>query len=268
MRVAIIGCGAIGSYVAKGIGSGTCGKYELAGVLDVPRPQAAEKLADELNCRACEDLERLLDLGPDLVVEAANREAAWSFGERCLERGANLVILSSGSLLDSEFKRRLTDVARRLKRKIYVPSGALGGLDVARAASVTGQARASLVTSKPPKTLRGAPYLKGRDLAGLDQAERIFDGSVEDGVSGFPQNVNVAASLSLAMGGTNAVNLAIVADPHLDSNVHRVEISGEFGRAFVEMQGRTMPDNPKTSALAAMSIIALLRRIQDPLEVG
>jgi len=268
MRVAIIGCGAIGSYLARAIHSGACGYYELAGVLDAPKPEAARKLADELGCKACDDLEELLDLRPDVVVEAANREAAWRFGEKCLDGGANLVILSSGSLLDPEFKKRLIEIAGKVKRKIYVPSGALGGLDIAKAASITGEARASLVTSKPPKSLEGAPYLKGRELTGLHRAERIFDGSVEEGVSGFPQNVNVAASLSLAIGGTSAVKLAVVADPSLNSNVHCVEISGEFGRAFVKMEGKAMPDNPKTSALAAMSIIALLRRIQDPLEVG
>jgi len=268
MRVAIIGCGAIGSYLARAIHSRACGHYELAGVLDVPKPDAARRLADELGCKACGDLNELLDLRPDVVVEAANREAAWRFGERCLDRGANLVILSSGSLLDAEFKKRLTDIAGRAKRKIYVPSGALGGLDIAKAASIRGKAEASLVTSKPPKGLEGAPHLKGRKLTNLHRAETVFDGSVEDGVSGFPQNVNVAASLSLAMGGTSAVKLAVVADPSLNSNVHCVEISGEFGRAFIKMEGNPMPDNPKTSALAAMSIIALLRRIQDPLEVG
>ncbi len=59
-RIAIIGCGAIGAYVAKNIRAGVAGRYELAGVLDVPRPEAAKKLADESGCRACKDLKALL----------------------------------------------------------------------------------------------------------------------------------------------------------------------------------------------------------------
>jgi len=268
MRVALIGCGAIGTYVAKGLRARMPNKYELVGVLDTPKPAAAERLADEMGCKACRDLQAILRLKPDIVVEAANREAVWAFGEKCLKKGANLVILSSGALLDNEFRKRLIDLAGKMKRKVYVPSGALGGLDIARAASVAGAAHASLVTRKPPATLEGAPYLRGRRLRDLRETEKLFDGSVVEGVSGFPQNVNVAASLSLAMGSTDLVKLVIVADPSLSSNVHRVEFTGEFGRAFVEMQGRPMPDNPKTSALAAMSILALLKRIQDPLEIG
>ena len=267
-KIAIIGCGAIGAYVARNIQAGVAGRYELVGVLDIPRPQAAKKLGDELGCRACKDLKALLREKPDIVIEAATREAVWAFGEECLKKGASLVIISSGALLDNEFRKSLTQTASRVRKKVYVPSGALGGLDVARAASILGKAQAILVTRKPPATLTGAPHLAGRNLRNLREAEKVFDGPVTEGVSGFPQNVNVAASLSLAMGGTEAVKLAIIADPSLSSNVHRVEFAGEFGRAFVEMQGNPMPDNPKTSALAAMSILALLKRIQDPLEIG
>ena len=267
-KIAIIGCGAIGAYVARNIQAGVAGRYELVGVLDIPRPQAAKKLGDELGCRACKDLKALLREKPDIVIEAATREAVWAFGEECLKKGASLVNISTGALLDNEFRKSLTQTASRVRKKVYVPSGALGGLDVARAASILGKAQAILVTRKPPATLTGAPHLAGRNLRNLREAEKVFDGPVTEGVSGFPQNVNVAASLSLAMGGTEAVKLAIIADPSLSSNVHRVEFAGEFGRAFVEMQGNPMPDNPKTSALAAMSILALLKRIQDPLEIG
>jgi aspartate dehydrogenase len=267
-KIAIIGCGAIGTYVARNIQAGVAGRYELVGVLDIPRPQAAKKLGDEMGCKACKDLKALLRQKPDIVIEAATREAVWAFGEECLKKGASLAILSSGALLDDEFRKRLAEIAGRMRKKVYVPSGALGGLDIARAASILGKAQAQLVTRKPPATLTGAPHLAGRDLRNLREAEKVFDGPVAEGVSGFPQNVNVAASLSLAMGGTEAVKLAIIADPSLSSNVHRVEFAGEFGRAFVEMQGNPMPDNPKTSALAAMSILALLKRIQDPLEIG
>jgi len=267
-KIAIIGCGAIGAYVARNIQAGVAGRYELVGVLDIPRPQAAKKLGDELRCMACKDLKALLREKPDIVIEAATREAVWAFGEECLKKGASLVIISSGALLDNEFRKRLTQTASGVRKKVYVPSGALGGLDVARAASILGKAQAILVTRKPPATLTGAPHLAGRDLRNLRETEKVFDGPVAEGVSGFPQNVNVAASLSLAMGGTEAVKLAIIADPSLSSNVHRVEFAGEFGQAFVEMQGNPMPDNPKTSDLAAMSILALLKRIQDPLEIG
>jgi len=233
----------------------------MVSVLDTPRPDVADKLAKELGCVAAADIHSLLEPSPDVVVEAANRESVWDYGEECLKRRASLVILSSGALLDADFRSRLVALAAKAKKKIYVPSGALGGLDVARAAQLGGNLQASLTTRKPPRAL-------AMDADHLTDPQQVFSGNAVDGIARFPKNVNVAASASLATSGPEDLGLTLMADPSLESNIHRLELKGDFGEATVEIRARPMPNNPKSSALAALSVLALLARISSPLEIG
>jgi len=233
----------------------------MVSVLDTHRPDAAEGLARELACVAAADIDSLLQRSPDLVVEAATRESVWEFGEECLRKGASLAVLSSGALLDAGFRSRLVALAAKADKKIYVPSGALGGFDVARAARLGGNLRASLTTRKPPRAL-------AMDADHLAGPQEVFSGNAVDGIARFPKNVNVAASATLATSGPEALGLTLIADPSLDSNIHRLELKGDFGEATVEIRARPMPNNPKSSALAALSVLALLSRISSPLEIG
>jgi aspartate dehydrogenase len=101
----------------------------------------------------------------------------------------------------------------------------------------------------------------------LSAPREVFSGNAIDGIARFPKNVNVAATASLATGGPEALSLTLMADPSLDSNVHRLELEGDFGKAAVEIQAKPSPQNPKSSALAALSVLALLARISSPLEI-
>ncbi len=263
MRIALIGCGTLGSYIAKRLQTGVCGDYQVVGVLDTPRPDAAEVLAKELACAVAADIESLLRLSPEVVVEAATRESVWEYGEECLRKGASLVVLSSGALLDTAFLSRLVEQAAKANKKVYVPSGALGGFDVARAAHLGGNLQASLTTRKPPRALA-----MEKNHATSSQPTTVFSGNAVDGIERFPKNVNVAASAGLATGGPETLGLTLMVDPSLDSNIHRLELKGDFGQATIEIQARPMPENPKSSALAALSVLALLARISSPLEIG
>ena len=60
----------------------------------------------------------------------------------------------------------------------------------------------------------------------------------------------------------------ILPDPGRKKNVHEIEAEGEFGKLFVRMENVPSPHNPKTSYMAALSAIALLRRITASLVVG
>jgi aspartate dehydrogenase len=240
---------------------GVAGDQQMVGVLDTPLANAARQLAGELGCVAATDIHSLLQNSPDVVVEAANRESVWEYGEDCLKSGASLVVLSSGALLDDAFRSRIVALASKVKKKIYVPSGALGGFDVARAAGFGGNLQASLRTRKPPRAL-------AMDAGQMTGPQQVFSGNAAEGIERFPKNVNVAATASLATGGPGALSLVLMADPSLGSNIHRLELQGDFGEATVEIKARPMPDNPKSSALAALSVLALLARISSPLEIG
>ncbi len=86
-----------------------------------------------------------------------------------------------------------------------------------------------------------------------------------EAVRGFPQNVNAAALLALAAGDAARLRVRVIADPAAPGNVHEVKARGSFGAMRLRLENRPGTANPKTSALAAHSIIALFRQLGSPL---
>ena len=42
----------------------------------------------------------------------------------------------------------------------------------------------------------------------------------------------------------------MAADPGISENIHEIHAEGAFGRLVFEIRGRSLPDNPRSSALA------------------
>lgn len=258
MRVGIVGCGAIGTFLAE----------ELEDVLLNDRHlERAERLADRTGAEAVEELEELAERS-DLVVEAAAPAAVESVGEAALSRGRDFLAMSVSALLDDATRRRLLDLAEEEGAEIHTPSGAVCGLDGVKAAATRGVEEASLTTRKPPEALKGAPGVEGVDLDGLEGAETVFEGSAKEAVELFPRNVNVSASLSLAGVGPDRTKVRVVADPSLDRNVHEVRVRGDFGELETRVRNEPSPSNPKTSYLAPMSALATVRGVAARLKLG
>lgn len=93
-------------------------------------------------------------------------------------------------------------------------------------------------------------------------------GPAEEAIPTFPANINVAGALSLAKIGADKTEGRILADRISDKNVHEIEAEGDFGKLFVRMENVPSPTNPKTSYMAALSAIGLVRRITAPSVVG
>ena len=155
-------------------------------------------------------------------------------------------------------------------RHVLVPSGAVGGLDVLRAARIGGLDTVELRTTKPPRALRGAPYLAAHriDVDAFHGPTVVFDGPATEAVVGFPANLNVVAALSLAGIGPERTRVVLVADPTGERNIHEVTARGAFGELSLRLENRPTPGNPKTSLLAPLSALALLRRFSEPIQVG
>ncbi len=175
--------------------------------------------------------------------------------------------LSAGATLDSDFLASLLAAAQTSGARIWVPSGAIGALDVVRAARVGHVESITLTTTKPPLALADAPWVveQGIDLSDVTKPRVIFTGGPAEAVRGFPQNVNVAALLTLAADDSERMRVTVVADPEAPGNVHEVEAIGSFGSMRLRLENRPSETNPKTSALAAQSVIALLRQLGSPL---
>jgi aspartate dehydrogenase len=239
----------------------------LVGISDVDFAKA-ETLAESLKHSVpAMDLTDLIEAS-GLVVEAASKAAAPAIIRQALERSRDVVVMSVGGLL--EHAAELLQLAQRNGRRLYVPSGAIAGLDAIKGAMAGRVSKVTLTTRKPPRALEGAPYVieKRIDLKALKEPTVIFSGPAREAVLAFPANVNVAAALSLAGIGADRTEVRIVADPTSDKNIHEIEAEGDFGKLLARMENVPSPTNPKTSYMAALSAIALLRRITAPLVVG
>ncbi len=266
LKIGVVGCGTIGGEICRAIDAGTV-RAELVGVCDLDQAKiGAVNL--RLRKRVVSLSQAALIQAADLVVEAVSRAAAPAIIREALRAGKDVVVMSVGGLI--EWAEEASELAAQHGARIYVPTGAIAGLDAVKAALAGGISRVTLTTRKPPQALAGAPYLVDHpvDLAGLQRETVIFSGPAAAAIPGFPANVNVAAALSLAGIGPEKTEVRILADPDSDTNTHEIEAEGAFGRLFVRVENVPSPGNPKTSYMAALSAIALLRRLTASLVVG
>src|SRR5690606_21605082 len=124
--------------------------------------------------------------------------------------------------------------------------------------------------AKPPAAWKGIDYVEasGFALDGLKAPLVLFDGTARDGVPHFPQNVNIAAILSLGRIGPDRTRLKVVADPGLERNTHTIRIDGRSGRMTFVFENVPAPENPKTSWLACYSALAALKSLQPGARYG
>ena len=138
--------------------------------------------------------------------------------------------------------------------RLLIAPGAIGGLDALAAARLGGLERVVHTVIKPPAAWAGSPAEALLDLPRLAEARLFYEGPARAAAAAYPQNANVSATIALAGIGLDRTRVRLIADPAAAGNLHRLEASGRFGTMQVEMAGRPLPDNPKTSAMAALSL--------------
>jgi len=264
LRVGIAGFGAIGQAVARALDAGIPGLTLAAvAVRDPQRPRG-----DFAWRAAAPAYTTLAGLAAqcDVVVECAPAAVFRELAEPVIAAGSKLVVLSSGALLQHA---DLIDAARASGAQIIVPSGAILGLDALTAAAEGTIHSVTMITRKPPRGLKGAPYLEthGIDVDGITEPTCIFRGSPREAAVGFPANLNVAVSVSLAGIGPDRTTLEIWADPGVTRNMHRVEVDADSASFSMEIQN-IPSDNPKTGRITALSVLAALRKLTGALRVG
>jgi aspartate dehydrogenase len=263
-RIAIAGLGEIGKTLARKLAQGMPG-LTLSAI--VARDQAKARAWLDGEGIAC-PLISLDDLPEhaDLVVECAPAAILDQICRPMLGAGKQVMVLSSSALLP---RPELIELARDRGGQIIVPTGALIGFDAVTAAAEGTISSVQMITRKPPTGLAGAPYLieKGISLDGLKSALCVFKGSARDAAAAFPANVNVVAALSLAGIGPDRTTIEIWADPAVSRNCHQIKV--ESDSASFAMSIENIPsENPKTGRITALSVIAALRKLTSPLQVG
>ena len=253
MKVGIIGCGAIANIITTSIVSEES-NIDIAYFFDKDI-ERAENIASLAGGVAVLDFEDMLK-DVDLVLECASPDSVKHFAPIVLERGIDMIVMSIGAFMDTDFYTDVLKIARDNNAKIHLPSGAVVGLDGIKAVAKFGLKEVSLVTRKSPKSL-------GKDI---DTEEVLFEGKASDAVKEFPLNINVAATISMAC--NRDIDVKIIVDPNVDRNVHEITARGDFGEFKTITMNYPCAANPKTSMLAALSAIRLLKSFNETISVG
>jgi aspartate dehydrogenase len=254
--VGLIGYGGIAQDVVAALRDAGDGVKIVAALC---RPGRAEKARAALGgIDIVETLDDLLARRPNIVAEVAGQQAVSELGPEVLRRGFDLLVISIGALAEQVLLERLKAAAREGKSRILLPAGAIGGIDAIAAMRVAGLHSVRYRSRKPPAAWRGSPAEKVADLDKLTQRAVLYRGTAGEAALLYPQNANVAAAVALAGLGFDATEVELVADPEAPGNVHEIEAEGVAGRIAIQLQGKPSRTNPKTSALAALSVARAL----------
>lgn len=262
LRVALAGVGAVGRVVGRHLAETPGFAVTAAAVRDEAKARAALPGFDGVFTTP----DRLADHA-DVVVEGLPAALFRSVAEPTLRAGCIFVPLSIGQLLEHwDLVERAGDHGGR----IVAPTGALLGLDAVRAAAVGTIESVTMTTRKPPRGLKGAPYLEENAIAveGITAPLRVYKGSVRAAAAGFPANLNVAVALSLAGIGPDRTTLEVWADPAVDRNIHSIAVEADSARFSMTIENVPSDENPRTGKITALSAVAALRSLTTPVRIG
>ena len=259
MQIVIIGLGAIGRMLVEGLADGAS-PVRIIGV--AVRPARAAEARGELasDIALFTTPEEIIAARPDMVVECAGQAALRQYGEALLAAGLDLMVVATGALADGAYRARLLAAAERGGARLHLPAGATAGLDGLGALKAGGLDKVTYISTKPCHAWKGTPAEQRFDLDALTEPTVIYEGRAEAAALEYPENANLAATIALAGAGFERTFVRLVADPGALINCGSIEAQGKFGRMTMEMRGKPMASNPKTSAVTALSLLYALKK--------
>jgi len=267
IRVGILGCGAIGSRIAKSIKTQCNDHAVVAALFDInpAKAQNLQKYIPQKNIvkKSYQDLLA----SSDLVVEAVNAPDTHQLVRSALLAKKDVLVMSVGKFIEGE---SILKLAQKQGVRVIIPSGAIAGIDAIKAASLQRIDRITLTTRKPIYGFADNAYVQERriNLSQIKKETILFNGNVREAVKCFPQNINVAATIALASNAKDKMRIRIATSPEFKVNSHEIEVVGEFGRLTTKTENVVCPDNPKTSYLAVLSAVRTLKEYFQGVKIG
>jgi aspartate dehydrogenase len=267
MRVALAGFGTVGQELARRLSAGAIPAARLAAIsardLDKARRNSAGLEPRPLVLPVAE-----LPAHADVIVECATGDALPEIARAALAAGKVLVPVSVSGLAAHP---EVLDWAGVHGGRIKVATGALPGLDAIRAAA-EGEIRSLKLTSRiRPDSLVREAYVRERGFdftQPISEPVQVFAGTAREAALAFPKHFNVAVTLSLAGIGLDRTEVLVVADPDVAGAVHHVEVDAADIQLSLTSRNRPSATNPRTSRAVAPSIMAALRALVAPVQVG
>lgn len=256
LKFGIVGCGKLGGIVARAVEQGLLPDYELTALFSRTR-ERAEELSASLTSqpKVCGSIEELLEMGLDYIVEAASPACMRAIALPALKRGISVITLSIGAFADEDYYAEVAHAARQSGAKVYIASGATGGFDVLRTATLMGGATARFFNEKGPNALKGTPVYE----ESLQKEQKVvFSGTAKEAIEKFPTRVNVTVAASRASVGPENLKVEMQSSPYFRGDTQRVEIRNPQVHAVVDVYSAT-------SEIAAWSVVAVMQNITSPI---
>ncbi|RWX81281.1 DUF108 domain-containing protein [Neorhizobium lilium] len=201
-------------------------------------------------------LDGLISRRPALVIEAAGQESVFTHVPALLEAGISVLVASMGALADPEIAGRISEARARSGARLIIPSGAIGGLDYLAAVSRLPDVQIRYRLKKPLAAWRSE--LAALGLSDTKISVTLFEGTPAEAARLYPKNLNAAFTVALTVHPAQ-LTVAVVADPDIDTNIHEIEAESAVGHATFRFANAPSLDNPKTSAVTALSLAASIR---------
>ncbi len=249
MKIGIIGCGTVSEIIVNNLD--LLDNVKLVALYDKDYEKALT-LSKISNAIPYKNFHEFIKQDFKICIEAASIEAVKKYAEKVIENNKDLVILSVGALLDEDFRKRISEKLKIYGRKIYIPSGAIGGLDVLKAISLSNVRKIKLRTIKNSRAFNS------------NSSGKIFEGDLYEAINRYPRNVNITASIYLVL--NRRFNVEILSE-NIEKNVHELFVESDACDLYLKLENKPSK-NYRTSYIAGLSVIALLKSLNENIIIG
>ena len=164
-----------------------------------------------------------------------------------LEKGISIACISVGAFADDKFKAEVNKIGSKNNSKVYICSGATGGLDVLRTATLMGNAKAQFFNENGRHVNMRTPENQTAETG----KHIIFYGNGREAIDTFPSGLNVAVAASISSVGVEEMQVLMQSSIGFRGDTQRVEIQNDEVHAVVDVYSAT-------ASIAGWSIVSTL----------
>jgi aspartate dehydrogenase len=242
-RIGIVGYGTIGSYLARASEDRDIAHVEYVYDLD------KEKTNSITGIKVLQDSCEIADYKVDLVIEAATNKVVQEIAPQVLSQ-TDLLVFSITGLSNDQFRESLQTICNQNKTRLYIPHGAILGLDGIHDGREVLE-EVCIKTTKNPRNL------------GLEEMASgvLYDGPTRGACELFPRNVNVHASLALVGLGFDRTRSVVIADPETNQMRHDIHATGQGLEWNISISSRSIGNvtgsyTPESAIMTVQRILA------------
>jgi len=253
-RIGLIGHGYLGAYVYKQIQTRRELNLDIAFVYN----RSQGRLGEVDPAHVLADLADFASRAPDLVVELAHPAITRLYGDAFLAQ-TDYMPLSLTCLADAELEHELLHTAQQNDTRLYVPHGAVIGLDALSEGRELWD-EVTITMKKPPSSIDFSDS-PDYNLEDIESETVLYDGPTRAVCAHYPRNVNSHAATVLAGIGFDRTRSILVADPALD--VSLIELSARGQGVEIDIR-RANPMRGVSGVMTLLSSLASICRIKAP----